>query len=142
MVVRWWSLVLAVVLVGVVGCSGPLLGPVPPLVETEIVSFEVSPERVSPGGAVMVSWRAVQVGRFGGVPYCTLQWTVRGGDPEEALEVACEGSLEVVVPDEETVVEFRFSALRRGGSTFVTRNFTVTVAVDDEDADVAVGAAP
>ena len=130
MAVRCWALAFVLVLVGGVGCSDSPSGQPPAASETQIVLFEVSPDRVEPGGVVTVSWRAEDVGRVGGVPYCTLQWTVRDRDPEPLLEVACEGSLEVEVPEEETVVQFQFSALKHDRSTYVTRSRTVTVELE------------
>ena len=136
MAVRCWTLAFVLVLFGGVGCSDSPSGQPPATSETQIVMFEVSPDRVEPGGVVVVSWRAVHVGRFDGRQYCTLQWTVLDRDPEELLEVACEGSLEVEVPEEETAVQFQFSALRSDGETFVTRRRSVRVA------ELAVNVAP
>jgi len=131
MMAKWWSLVVAFVFLaaGGVGCDGsPAGGRV--AVETEIVSFEVSPGLGSPGGVVTLSWAAVHAGHIGGVPYCTLQWAVRDREPEELLVVACEGSIEVVLPEVETSVQFQFSALRQGGAGYETRSRTVTVVGD------------
>ena len=135
MAVRYWTLAFLVVLVGGVGCGDSPSGQPPGQTETQIVMFEVSPDRVEPGGVVTVSWRAVDAGRIDGEPYCTLQWTVRDRDPEPLLQVGCEGSREVVVPEEETGVQFQFSALRSDGATYVTRSRTVTVAVEGSVGD-------
>lgn len=131
MSIRQWAFALGLplLLVGATGCDGSVMGS-DTSTATEIVAFEASPGSVSPGDSVTLSWSAVNAGRSGGVPYCTLQWTERDAEPSELLEVACEGSLEFTAPLAETTVQFMFSALRRSGVGYESRTRTVTVAGD------------
>jgi len=100
-----------------------------PLRETEIVSFEISPNPVVRGGSVVVAWQAESVGVSGGRPYCTLQRTFEGQPAEEFEVVDCAGNrtdeIDASIPA--TFVNYRFSALRRSGQAYEFEDITLRI---------------
>ena len=115
---RWWFVVLVLVLAWLLvgtDCKSR------PLRETQIVSFDVTPNPVAPGGRVRVSWQAEHVGLIGGVPYCILQRDVAGKDETE--DVNCIGFREDDIDASIAVshIDYQIGALRRGGGEYVTR---------------------
>ena len=97
--------------------------------ETEIVSFEISPNPVVRGGSVVVAWQAENVGVFEGRPYCTLQRAFDGQPAEEPEVVKCTDlrTDEIDASEAGTFVNYRFSALRRSGQAYEFEDITLTI---------------
>jgi hypothetical protein len=99
---------------------------------TLIHDLTAYPNPVAPGGSLTLSWSASNVGSAdGSSPYCTLQRTRFGLEPDPLTEVDCVGSLVTIAPTTATTMTYQFSALRRDGSGYVTRSIVIHVSNDD-----------
>jgi uncharacterized surface protein with fasciclin (FAS1) repeats len=131
-----WVVLLVVSLVVLAGCE--VGNPVSPPA-TAIESFTISPNPATPGAGITLSWRAVHAGQVEGAPYCTLQRRLASSAPDAAVQVDCDDTITAVAPSQETTLTYRFSALKRDGATYVTRDVTTRVLPTIADILVADG---
>ena len=97
--------------------------------ETQIVSFEINPNPITRGGSVTIAWQAEFVGLRDGGPYCTLQRTFEGQPADDLDVVDCLDTRtdQIDATASATYVNYRFSALRRSGQSYETKDIRLDI---------------